>query len=101
MCYTVFFPLDTPRGRWYICNGFSIISMTPREQLKKNLGRRLTVMLIPHSDSRPIQLNFSVLFLVSLAVGWTGLTVWSGYIASRHVDYWRAKTNESVLRAKM
>ncbi len=75
--------------------------MTPTEQLKKNLGRRLTVMLIPHSESRPIQLNFSVAFLVFLAVGWTGMTVWSGFIASRHVDYWRARTNESVLRAKM
>src|SRR5467141_1854371 len=75
--------------------------MTPSEKLKKNLGRRFTVMLIPHSEYRPIQLNFSVAFLVFLAVGWTGLTVWSGFIASRHVDYWRTKTNESVLRAKM
>ncbi len=75
--------------------------MTPTEKLKKNLGRRLTVMLIPHSEFRPIRLNFSVAFLFMLATGWTGLTVWSGFIVSRHVDYWRAKTNESVLRAKM
>src|SRR5438105_4563832 len=75
--------------------------MTPSEQLKKNLGRRLTVMLIPHSELKPIRLNFSIAFLLSLAVGWTGLTVWSGFIVSRHVDYWRARTNESVLRAKM
>jgi murein DD-endopeptidase MepM/ murein hydrolase activator NlpD len=75
--------------------------MTPSEQLKKNLGRRLTVMLIPHSEFKPIRLNFSVAFLIFLAVGWTGLTVWSGFIVSRHVDYWRAKTNESVLSAKM
>src|SRR5579864_7108219 len=75
--------------------------MTPSEKLRKNLGRRLTVMLIPHSEFRPIRLNFSVAFLVMLAFGWTGLTVWSGFIVSRHVDYWRAKTNESVLRAKM
>src|SRR6266478_278954 len=75
--------------------------MTPSEKLKKNLGRRFTVMLIPHSEYKPIRLNFSVAFLVFLAVGWTGLTIWSGFIVSRHVDYWRAKTNESVLRAKM
>ncbi len=75
--------------------------MTPTEKLKKNLGRRLTVMLIPHSESKPIRLNFSVAFLVFLAAGWTGMTIWSGFIASRHVDYWRAKTNESVLSAKM
>jgi len=75
--------------------------MTPAEKFRKNLGRRLTVMLIPHSEFRPIQLNFSVAFLIFMAVGWTGLTVWSGFIVSRHVDYWRARTNESVLRAKM
>src|SRR5262249_29960642 len=75
--------------------------MTPSQQLKKNLGRRLTVMLIPHSDFRPIRLNFSVAFLVMIAVSWTGLTVWSGFIVSRHIDYWRARSNESVLRAKM
>ena len=71
------------------------------EKFKKNLGRQLTVMLIPHSQSRPIRLNFSVAFLVFLAVGWTGLTVWSGFIASRHVDYWRARADEHVLRAKV
>ena len=98
---TLFFSLDTRGGRWYICNGFESDRMTSSEKLKKGLRRRLTVMLIPHSQSQPIRLNFSFLFLVSLAVGWTGLTVWSGFIASRHVDYWRAKTNESVLRAKM
>jgi len=75
--------------------------MTRSEKLKKSLGRRLTVMLIPHSESRPIRLNFSVAFLGLIALSWTGLTVWSGFIASRHVDYWRTKTNESVLRAKM
>src|SRR5262245_39991546 len=96
-----FFPLtlDGPVGIYV--TGFGKNRMTPSEKIKKNLGRRLTVMVIPHSDSQPIRLNFSVLFLVSIAIGWTGLTVWSGFIASRHVDYWRARTNESVLRAKM
>ena len=58
-------------------------------------------MLIPHSNIKPIRLNFSVAFLVTLAVGWTGLTLWSGFIASRHVDYWRAKTDEQILRGKV
>ena len=75
--------------------------MTPVENFKKNLGRQLTVMLIPHNDVKPIRLNFSIAFLVFFAVGWTGLTVWSGFIASRHVDYWRAKTDEQLLRGKV
>jgi len=75
--------------------------MTPAENIMKNLRRQLTVMLIPHSDVKPIRLNFSVAFLVFLAVGWTSLTLWSGFIASRHVDYWRAKTDEQILRGKV
>ncbi len=71
------------------------------EKIKKQLGRKLTVMLIPHSDIKPIRLNFSVALLVFLAVGWTGLTAWSGYIASQQVDYWKAKGDENVLRAKV
>jgi murein DD-endopeptidase MepM/ murein hydrolase activator NlpD len=75
--------------------------MTLGEKLKKQLGRQLTVMLIPHSEFRPIRLNFSVSLLVTLGVAWTGLTIWSGFIASRHVDYWRAKADENVMKAKV
>ena len=75
--------------------------MGSAEKLKKQLRRQLTVMLIPHSDIRPIRLNFSVSLLASLAVAWTGLTIWSGFIASRHVDYWRTKADEHVLKAKV
>ncbi len=69
--------------------------------IKKQLSRRFTVMLIPHSDFKPLRLNISFSFLILLTLSWTGLTVWSGYIASRHVDYWREKADEQVLRAKV
>lgn len=95
--YQQFFPLTPHRG----VGIYVAVNMTPSEKIKKNLGRRLTVMLIPHSDFRPVRLNISVAFLLFIAVGWTGLTVWSGFIASRHVDYWRVRTNESFLRAKL
>ena len=75
--------------------------MTPVENIRKNLSRQLTVMLIPHNNVKPIRLSFSVAFLITLVMGWTGLTLWSGFIASRHVDYWRAKTDEQILRGKV
>src|SRR5438445_9624515 len=75
--------------------------MIPAGQNKKHLARKLTVMLIPHNDIAPIRLNLSVALLAFLAFSWTGLTIWSGFIASRHVDYWRAKADEHVLRAKV
>ncbi len=71
------------------------------DKIRKHFGRQLTVMLIPHNDIRPIRLNLSVALLGALAISWTGLTIWSGFIASRHVDYWKEKTDEHILRAKV
>src|SRR5690242_13953516 len=71
------------------------------EDLKKHLRRKMTVMFIPHSNIRPIQLHLSVSLLAGLAFAWTGLTLWSGFIASRHVDYWKTKADEQVMRAKV
>src|SRR6267143_6370577 len=70
-------------------------------ELKKQLRRKLTVMLIPHSNIRPVQLHLSISLLVSLAAAWTGLTLWSGFIASRHVDYWKTKADEQLMRGKV
>lgn len=71
------------------------------ERIKKQLNRKLTVMFIPHSQFQPIRIHLSLALLVFMAVSWTGLTLWSGFIATRHVDYWRAKAEEQVLRAKV
>src|SRR4030081_1752994 len=71
------------------------------DQLKKQLGRKLTVMFIPHSNLRPIRLNLSISLLLGLAVAWSGLTLWSGFIASRHVDYWRSRADEQMMRLKV
>ena len=75
--------------------------MGASETLKKHMSRKLTVMLIPHNDIGPIRINLSFALLGMLAVSWTGLTIWSGFIASRHVDYWKTKADEHVLRAKV
>ena len=75
--------------------------MTPAE-FKKHLGRKLTVMLIPHNAVKPIRLNLSVALLSILALSWTGLTLWSGFIAKPpRVDYWRTKADEHIMRAKV
>src|SRR5882762_86139 len=71
------------------------------EQLKKQLSRKLTVMFIPHSNLRPVRLNLSISLLVLLAVSWSGLTLWSGFIASRHVDYWRGRADEQMMKLKV
>src|SRR5438105_7675068 len=103
-----FFPLTVGRPVGIYVAGFQQsrffdtpdmrISRMNSTDLKKNLQRRFTVMLVPHNSMQPIRLHFSMAILVFVAVSWTGLTLWSSFIASRHVDYWRSKANEQILR---
>ena len=70
------------------------------EELKKQLSRKLTVMLIPHSNIRPIQLHLSISLAHRFGRIVDGLTLWSGFIASRHVDYWKTKADEQVMKGE-
>lgn len=70
-------------------------------QWRKEFNRRLTIMVVPHGTSRPRQISFSVPFLVFLFVLWSGLTGWSGYVSSRHFDYWRARVDAHFLKLKV
>lgn len=69
--------------------------------IKKELNRHFTVMLIPHSGFKPLRISFTVSFLIFLFVVWTGLTVWAGYLSSKHIDYWRVRTEHHLLKLKM
>jgi len=71
------------------------------EWLKKELGRHFTILLVPHSRFKPIRISFTVSFLLFLFVLWTGITVWAGYLSSKHIDYWRVKTEHNLLRLRM
>ena len=65
------------------------------------LGRTVTVLIIPHTVLKPWRWQCSTgFFLFGLGL-WSGLTVWSGFIAGRHVDYWITKTDNQVMLAKM
>jgi murein DD-endopeptidase MepM/ murein hydrolase activator NlpD len=75
--------------------------MTDSGILKKYLGRKLTVMLIPHGGSSPFHINLSLALLLFGVVSWSALTVWSGVIISRHIDYWRVKADEQVLKVRV
>ncbi|MGQ0645915.1 MAG: M23 family metallopeptidase [Elusimicrobiota bacterium] len=68
---------------------------------KKELNRRLTVMVVPHGTARPRQLTFSVPFALFLVAVWTGLTGWAAYLASERLDYWRLKANSHLMSIKM
>ncbi len=68
---------------------------------KRELKRRLTVMFIPHNSVNPLRLTFSFSFLLFLVATWTGLTLWAGYLASRHIDYWKVKADNKLMNLKV
>jgi len=71
------------------------------EWIKKELSRHFTILLVPHSRFKPIRISFTVSFLLFLFVLWTGITIWAGYLSSKHIDYWRVKAEHNLLRLRM
>lgn len=71
------------------------------KKASKELKRNLTVMFIPHSSARPFKINFSIAFLLFLAASWTGLTLWAGYLSSRHIDYWKIEADHKLMQLKV
>lgn len=68
---------------------------------RKEVSRRLTIMVIPHGIARPRQMSFSLPFLAILFVSWTALTGWAGFLASERFDYWRARVSSHYLKLKL
>ncbi|MDR2772563.1 MAG: M23 family metallopeptidase [Elusimicrobiota bacterium] len=70
-------------------------------KLKKEFGRKVTVMFIHHGNMKPLRLSISLFFLCLVVILWTGLTLWAGYLASRHIDYAMAKTNNKIMEYRI
>lgn len=68
---------------------------------KRELKRNLTVMLIPHNTVRPVRITFSFTTLLAIIAVWTGVTVWAGYLSSRHIDYWKVKADHKIMKLKV
>jgi len=70
---------------------------TARQELK----RKVTIMVIPHGKLKPVKVSVSLLLVCIIMVSWTALTVWSGYLASRHIDYLKVKTDNKIMQVRM
>jgi len=68
---------------------------------KRELKWHFTLMLIPHNTFRPIKLSFSLSFLLFLLFSWTGFTIWAGYLASQHIEYWKIKNDNELMKLKV
>jgi len=70
-------------------------------RLIKSAAKPISVFIVPHNGLPSLRFNLPVALLLSLAIFWTGLTIWAGYIAGRHFDYYVTKMDNKILRAKM
>ena len=67
----------------------------------KNATKPVSVFIIPHNGMSSLRFNLPVLFLLAFGASWTMITVWAGYVAGQHFDYYVTKADNQILRAKM
>ncbi|OGR40917.1 MAG: hypothetical protein A2X35_03015 [Elusimicrobia bacterium GWA2_61_42] len=67
----------------------------------KSVAKPVSIFVIPHNGMPSLRFNLPVLFLLVFGASWTVLTVWAGYIAGRHFDYYVTKADNKILRTKM
>ena len=75
--------------------------MNSYKKLLDRLGRKITVLVIAHTELKPWRVQFSAAFLLFCLGLWSGVTIWAGYLAGRHVDYWITKADNKVMSAKV
>lgn len=75
--------------------------MSFRERIAGRLRRQITVLVIPHAEHKPRRVAFSAGFALFMLGLWSGVTLWAGYLAGRHVDYWITKADNMVMRTKL
>lgn len=66
-------------------------------KMKKTKNKMLTMMIVPHSTSKPITLNVSKEFLLVMFFIFVGVFAWAGLIIHKQVDYWAMKTENRML----
>lgn len=67
----------------------------------RNAAKPVSVFIIPHNGMPSLRFNLPVLFLLVFGAGWTVMTIWAGFVAGKHFDYYITKADNKVLRAKM
>ncbi|MCX5783733.1 MAG: M23 family metallopeptidase [Elusimicrobia bacterium] len=70
-------------------------------RIKNGWSKPVAVIIAPLSSLPSWRFHVSIPFVVFMCALWTGVTLWAGYIAGRHVDYYVTKADNTVLRAKM
>lgn len=75
--------------------------MELQKKILAHLSRKITVLVIPQTEWKPWRWQFTTAFLFFCLAAWSGLTLWAGFLAGRHVDYWITKADNKVMMAKL
>jgi murein DD-endopeptidase MepM/ murein hydrolase activator NlpD len=67
----------------------------------RNVTKPVSVFIIPHNGMSSIRFNLPVSALLVFGAVWTGVTIWAGFTAGKHFDYYVTKADNRILRAKM
>jgi murein DD-endopeptidase MepM/ murein hydrolase activator NlpD len=67
----------------------------------KDIFKPVSVFIIPHNGMNSVRFNPPMFFLILGGFIWTAITVWAGFVAARHFDYYITKTDNVALRTKM
>jgi len=70
-------------------------------RLFKGLSKPISIFVVPHNGMPSLRFNLSLFFFILCGVSWTVLTIWAGYAAGRHFDYYVTKADNRILRSKM
>jgi murein DD-endopeptidase MepM/ murein hydrolase activator NlpD len=70
-------------------------------KLRKEFKRKVTVMFIHHGHMKPFRLSLSLSLICFMVIAWTSVTVWAGFLVSRHIDYVRAKADNKVMEFRV
>ncbi len=69
--------------------------------LHKEIKKKLTVMLVPHHTNRTLKMSVPFIFIYSIIACWAGLTAYSFFITTRHIDYLATKQKNKALQEKI
>ena len=70
-------------------------------RLSRSIGKPISIFVIPHNGMPSLRFNLSVFFFILFGGAWSLLTIWAGYAAGRHFDYYVTKMDNRILRSKM
>ncbi len=69
--------------------------------LRKKIKKKLTIMFVPHYTNRSLKISIPVVFIYFIILCWIGITTYSFFITSRHINYVATKWENKALKEKI